>query len=46
MTQSLIAFELMALLEPREVRIDPYELLKSHGNLLFQSFCGPDGLVS
>lgn len=36
-------FELYACLCPEEVKIDPFELFKSQGSLLFNLFCIPDG---
>ena len=45
MSKCLLVFELFALLAPDLINIDPYELLKVRGGLLFQSFVGSDGLL-
>ena len=39
--RQLLSFELVALLQPGELCLDPYELLTGRGNLLFQNFFMP-----
>ena len=41
----MLAFELVALLAPEELCIDPFELLKTMGGFLFNAYCGPTGFA-
>lgn len=43
LARSLIVFELVALLAPEEMVIDPFELFKTQGGFIFNSYCGPNG---
>ena len=41
----MLIFELVALLAPEEVSIDPFELLKTMGSFIFNAYCGPTGFA-
>ena len=43
LARTLIVFELVALLAPEEMVIDPFELFKTKGGFIFNSYCGPNG---
>ena len=43
LARTLIVFELVALLAPEEMLIDPFELFKTKGGFIFNSYCGPNG---
>lgn len=43
LARTLIVFELVALLAPEEILIDPFELFKTRGGFIFNSYCGPNG---
>ena len=43
LARTLLIYELMSIFAPDEITIDLYELLKTRGGFLFNSFCGPNG---
>ena len=43
LVQHLLKFELWAIFIPEAMRVDIYELLKTHGNVTFSYFIDPSG---
>ena len=43
LARTLIIYELVAIFAPQEISVDIYELFKTQGCLLFNSYCGPNG---
>ena len=44
--RTMLVFELGAMLAPKEVVVDPFELFKTQGALIFNIYCLPDGLAN
>lgn len=45
LARSMLVFELVALLAPEDIIIDPFELLKTMGGFIFNAYCGPTGFA-
>ena len=45
LARCLLIFELFAIMAPDELRVDPFDLIRSRGCFLFNSYCGPDGFA-
>lgn len=43
LTRVLLIYDLLTMLEPNAITIDPLELIKVRGNLFFTNFVVPDG---
>ena len=41
----MLVFELVAIFAPEEITIDPFELFKTKGGLIFNAWCGPTGFA-
>ena len=45
LARSMLVFELVAIFAPEEISIDPFELFKTKGGLMFNAWCGPTGFA-
>ena len=43
LARTLVIYELVAIFAPDEISVDIFELLKTRGAFLFNSYCGPNG---
>ena len=44
--RSMLIFELFAIFDPDQIKIDPFELFKTQGGFCFNAFCGPTGFAT
>ena len=43
LARTVLYYELAVIFAPAEVTVDPFELIKTQGALMFNSYCGPNG---
>ena len=43
LARTIMYYELVSIFAPEEITIDVFELLKTQGAFMFNSYCGPNG---
>ena len=46
LSRCLLVYEMLAMFAPEEIKLDPFELMKTHGGLPFLIFLGCNGETS